>query len=157
MSEPRYFRLLDALAAAGHAPAGPGTSLAREIAADAFERARKAMKALPHDPTDDELHGVRIETKRARYAAELAEPVLGKAGARFLRRAKVVQDVIGEHQDACVAEARIRELAVSAAASAGAGRGQADRAPAARASGRRAPAAAPPGARSRRPAGGRSA
>jgi CHAD domain-containing protein len=76
------------------------------------------MKVLPQDPTDDELHAVRIETKRARYAAELAEPVLGKAGARFLRRAKVVQDVIGEHQDAFVAEARIRELAVSGGASA---------------------------------------
>ena len=97
---------------------GPGTASLEEIAADAFKRARKAMKALPQDPTDDELHAVRIETKRARYAAELAEPVLGKAGARFLRRAKVVQDVIGEHQDAFVAEARIRELAVSGGASA---------------------------------------
>jgi CHAD domain-containing protein len=44
--------------------------------------------------------------------------MLGKAGDRFLRRAKVVQDVIGEHQDACVAEERIRELAVSGGASA---------------------------------------
>ena len=44
--------------------------------------------------------------------------MLGKAGARLLRRAKIVQDVIGEHQDACVAEARIRELAVSGGASA---------------------------------------
>ncbi len=118
MSDPRYFQLLDTLAAAGHAPAGTGTASLEQIAADAFRRARRAMKALPHDPTDDELHAVRIETKRARYAAELAEPVLGKAGARLLRRAKAVQDVIGEHQDACVAEARIRELAVSGGASA---------------------------------------
>jgi CHAD domain-containing protein len=118
MSEPRYFQLLDGLAAAAHAPAGTGTASLEQIAADAFRRARRAMKALPPDPTDDELHAVRIETKRARYAAELAEPVLGKAGDRLLRRAKVVQDVIGEHQDACVAEARIRELAVSGGASA---------------------------------------
>jgi CHAD domain-containing protein len=118
MSEPRYFQLLDALAAAQHAPAGTGTAALEQIAADAYKRALRAMKALPPDPTDDELHGVRIETKRARYAAELAAPVLGKAGARFLRRAKVVQDVIGEHQDACVAEARMRELAVSGGASA---------------------------------------
>jgi CHAD domain-containing protein len=118
MSEPRYFQLLDALAAAAHAPAGTGTASLEQIAADAFKRARRAMKALPPDPADDELHAVRIETKRARYAAELAEPVLGKAGGRLLRRAKVVQDVIGEHQDACVAEARIRELAVSGGASA---------------------------------------
>ena len=62
MSEPRYFRLLYTLAAAGHAPAGPGTASLEEIGADAFKRARKAMKALPQDPTDDELHAVRIET-----------------------------------------------------------------------------------------------
>jgi CHAD domain-containing protein len=118
MSEPRYFQLLDSLAAAEHAPAGPNSVSLQQIAADAFRRARKAKKALPPDPTDDELHAVRIEVKRARYAAELAEPMLGKAGDRFLRRAKVVQDVIGEHQDACVAEERIRELAVSGGASA---------------------------------------
>ncbi len=74
------------------------------------------MKALPDDPTDDELHGVRIETKRARYAAELAEPSLKKKGARFVASAKEVQDVIGDHQDACVAEDRIRELAVAGGA-----------------------------------------
>jgi len=118
MSEPRYFKLLDTFAGAGHAPAGTSTASLEQIAADAFKGARKAMKALPEDPSDDELHTVRIETKRARYAAELAEPVLGKAGARFLGRAKVVQDVIGDHQDACVAEARIRELAVSGGVSA---------------------------------------
>jgi CHAD domain-containing protein len=118
MSEPRYFRLLDTLAAAAHAPAGAETASLAQIAADAFDRARRAKKALPPDPGDDELHAVRIQVKRARYAAELAEPVLGKAGARLLRRAKVVQDLIGEHQDACVAEARIRELAVSGGASA---------------------------------------
>jgi CHAD domain-containing protein len=118
MSEARYFQLLDSLAAAEHATAGPDSVSLQQIAADAFRRARKAKKALPPHPSDDELHAVRIEVKRARYAAELAEPTLGKAGARFLRRAKVVQDVIGEHQDACVAEARIRELAVSGGASA---------------------------------------
>jgi CHAD domain-containing protein len=118
MSEPRYFQLLDSLAAAERAPAGQGSASLQQIAADAFRRARKAKKALPPDPSDDELHAVRIEVKRARYAAELVEPALGKAGARLLRRAKVVQDVIGEHQDACVAEERIRELAVSGGASA---------------------------------------
>ena len=108
---------------------GRETGSLEEIAADAFKRARKAMKALPEDPTDDELHAVRIETKRARYAAELAEPVLGKAGARFLRRAKVVQDVIGEHQDAFVAEVahpRARRLGRGVRR---AGGRQADRAP----------------------------
>ena len=37
--------------------------------------------------------------------------MLKKPGSRFIARAKILQDVIGEHQDACVAEERIRALA----------------------------------------------
>jgi CHAD domain-containing protein len=111
MGTDRYFRLLDTLEGAADAP-GTGEAVPLdEIAAQAFARLRSAAGALPKRPTDEELHGVRIETKRARYAAELAEPVLKKAGTRFIDRAKILQDVIGEHQDACVAEARIRALA----------------------------------------------
>jgi CHAD domain-containing protein len=112
MSDERYFRLLDALEHADQAPTTDSTVSLPEIAAAAFGRLRKAVKALPKRPTDDQLHAVRIETKRARYAAELGEPVLKKAGTRFVKRAKILQDVIGEHQDAVVAEERIRELAL---------------------------------------------
>ena len=49
-----------------------------DIAAASSRRLRQAVKALPKRPTDDELHNVRIHTKRARYAAELASPELGK-------------------------------------------------------------------------------
>ena len=111
MGTARYFRILDTLEGAAKAPAGESETSLTEIAEAAFRRLRKAVKALPAKPTDDELHAVRIETKRARYAAELAAPALGKAGAKLLDRAKEVQDVIGEHQDAVVAEARIRDLA----------------------------------------------
>jgi CHAD domain-containing protein len=112
MSDERYFRLLDALERADQAPDTASTVSLPEIAAKAFGKLRKAAKALPKHPSDDELHRVRIETKRARYAAELGEPALKKAGTRFVTRAKVLQDVIGDHQDAVVAEERIRELAL---------------------------------------------
>jgi CHAD domain-containing protein len=112
MSSERYFRLLDSLKGAADAPAVESTTPLPEIASAAFARLRKAVKELPPRPADDELHRVRIKTKRARYAAELAEPELGKAGTRFIDRAKVVQDVIGDHQDACVAEDRLRALAL---------------------------------------------
>jgi CHAD domain-containing protein len=68
------------------------------------------VKALPPDPPDDELHAVRIRGKRARYAAELAEGAVGKPARRFVQDAKRFQDVVGEHQDAVVAEERIRDL-----------------------------------------------
>jgi len=113
MSDPRYFRLLDRLEHAPDVPGGNEAVSLEQIASRAFKRTRKAMKALPRNPSDEELHRVRIEVKRARYAGELAEPALGKAGGRFVRAAKDVQDVIGDHQDACVAEIRIRELVAS--------------------------------------------
>ena len=89
-------------------PSGADATL-DELAHRAFVRARKAVHKLPDEPADEELHAVRKKGKRARYAAELAgwqEPV---------RRAKKLQDVLGEHQDAVVAAERLRELAALAA------------------------------------------
>jgi CHAD domain-containing protein len=81
-----------------------GERLATAAAAD-YGRLRKAVKRLGNEPRDEELHRARIRAKRARYAAEAVggEP-------RFVARAKDVQDTLGEHQDAVVAEERIREL-----------------------------------------------
>jgi CHAD domain-containing protein len=61
-------------------------------------------------PTDAGLHVVRIKAKRARYAAELAASVADRLAERFIDRVKNLQDILGEHQDAVVAEARLREL-----------------------------------------------
>jgi CHAD domain-containing protein len=80
-----------------------------ELAGEAFARLSRAVRKLPDEPADEQLHAVRKKGKRARYAAELAgwkEPV---------RRAKKLQDVLGEHQDAVVASERLRELASAAA------------------------------------------
>jgi CHAD domain-containing protein len=110
MAGERWLALLDALEAAGEAPRVVADGSLAEIAAREFARLRKAVKALPADPPDDELHATRIRGKRARYAAELAEPAAGKAATRFIAAAKAFQDVVGEHQDAVVAEARLRAL-----------------------------------------------
>ena len=59
------------------APRSPGSAFARS--AESGEGACRAR------PTDDELHAVRIEAKRARYAAELAAPDLGKTGRQVRR------------------------------------------------------------------------
>ncbi len=80
------------------------------LAAREFGRLRKTAAKLGPDSSDDDLHRARILGKRARYAAELAEPELGKDGRRFVARAKALQDVLGAHQDAIVAEARLRGL-----------------------------------------------
>ena len=56
------------------------------------------------DPPDDALHAVRIKVKRARYAAEFAD------AQAYVKAAKSLQDVLGEHQDAVVADERLRAL-----------------------------------------------
>lgn len=53
---------------------------------------------------------MRIVVKRLRYATELAAPVGGKKARRATKRLAKVQAVLGEHNDNCVAEAKLRAL-----------------------------------------------
>jgi CHAD domain-containing protein len=80
------------------------------LAGLAFRDLRKAGKGLGPRPSDEELHKLRIKTKRARYVAELAAGTVGKRADRFVTRARALQDLVGAHQDAVVASARLREL-----------------------------------------------
>jgi CHAD domain-containing protein len=111
MAGSRYLALVDRLDAETKAPpAARGDRTLRDLAAREFRRLRKAMRALGAEPPDDELHAARIAVKRARYAAELAERSVGRGATAVIRDAKVLQDVLGHHQDAAVAEGRIRAL-----------------------------------------------
>jgi CHAD domain-containing protein len=111
MTEPRYLVLVERLDADTRAPpAARSRRTLRDLAAPEFRRLRKAMRALGAHPPDEELHAARIAVKRARYAAELAERSAGRGATAFIRAAKVLQDVLGDHQDASVAEGRIRAL-----------------------------------------------
>ena len=106
-----YFELLDDLEEAARAPRITEDVRLTELAAKAFRKLRKQAVKLNPGSADEELHEVRKTGKKARYAAELAEPVAGKPAARVVKQAKAFQDVIGEHQDAVVAEERLRALA----------------------------------------------
>ena len=53
---------------------------------------------------------MRKAVKRARYAAELAAAIGARGTGKYLKRAKIVQDVLGDHQDAVVAAAVLREV-----------------------------------------------
>jgi CHAD domain-containing protein len=71
----------------------------------------RAVDRLGKYPDEDALHKLRIALKRTRYAAELAPPT-GKAGRSFLAKAKSLQGLLGEHQDAIVAEQKLRALTI---------------------------------------------
>ena len=79
-----------------------------ELAKSAFKKLRKVIRHLGPSPNHTRFHEIRIKTKRARYAAELAEPTVGKAATRFIKNASTLQDVLGLHQDAIQAEAYVR-------------------------------------------------
>jgi CHAD domain-containing protein len=111
----RYLDLLGALERAAQAPVlHTEQEPLTQIAAREFRRLRKAMATIGPASSDEALHRARIKGKRARYAAELAEATMGKPATRLIARAKDFQDVIGEHQDAIVAETKIRELTAEA-------------------------------------------
>lgn len=115
LSSDRYYGLLDALEAA---VAGPrvrrGEVSLRKLARKEFKRLQGVAEQLGPDASDEAMHRARILGKRARYTAELAEPEVGKPARRFISRAKALQDVLGAHQDAIVAEARLRGLLAEA-------------------------------------------
>ena len=54
------------------------------------------------------LHSARKAGKRARYAAELATPVLGAKAEAIIAGRKDLQDILGEHQDSIVAASFLR-------------------------------------------------
>ena len=114
LNSARYRSLLGSLAEAANSalPDERGPELMDLVRAP-FDKLRRAVRALPEDPKDEQLHRLRILGKRLRYAAELARPVGGKQLRALLRATKEFQEVLGEHQDACVAEHEVRRLLIA--------------------------------------------
>ena len=92
---------------AAEVDAVPVERIARKVLADLVA----AVDRLGKHPDEEELHRLRIALKRTRYAVELAAPA-SKAGRRFVEDAKALQALLGEYQDAVVAEQRLRALVV---------------------------------------------
>jgi CHAD domain-containing protein len=115
----RYVDLLERLVAAAHAPATlpdadqPAASLLPGLASTPWRRLRSAVRQLPANPADPELHRIRILAKRARYAAEAVAPVAGSGAEAFGRAAAKLQTVLGEHQDSVTAQAWLRSAKVT--------------------------------------------
>jgi CHAD domain-containing protein len=123
LRSPRYLALLDALInAANEPPIRPkhakqanwrASRVAAEFVHRPWRRLTEAVSSLGDDPSDAALHNVRILAKRCRYAAEAIAPVVDEA-ARFATALADLQTVLGEHQDAVIAEAWLRKSAVTA-------------------------------------------
>jgi CHAD domain-containing protein len=112
----RYERLLDRLVAAARDPALRGaTDQPAEAAAPVVEapwsKLRRAVERAGGSSDPTLLHRVRIRAKRARYAAEAVAPACGGRAKTFAKLAAELQDVLGEHHDATVLAAWLRDVA----------------------------------------------
>ena len=115
LSSSRYLNLLGRMDEAFSEPRWAGRDVAVEAQARrAFAKLERAVDALEKSPSDEALHAVRVRVKRVRYAAELAEPLVGKPARRFIDRAREFQDIAGENQDAVVAEQKLRAVVEAA-------------------------------------------
>lgn len=101
VSSPRFRDLVDELdLLVKEASSSDGMLEARDVVRPRWRAMRDAVRRLDDPPSDEQLHDLRIETKRARYAAELFSPVSGKRGERFVARATRLQDALGAQHDA---------------------------------------------------------
>lgn len=104
----RFGTLVDRLVEGAAAPRSVdgGTANVAEAAgalmSRPWRRLARAAGRLGPQPEDADLHRVRIEVKRVRYAAEAFSPALGRRADRFAATARELQDLLGEHHDAVV-------------------------------------------------------
>ena len=107
----RYLNLLNHFEdSLNHLPFQPSPLTITELAKKAFHKVQDFVNTSDSLFRKSELHRTRRLLKRARYALELAEPLLGKRAKGFLRKAKQTQDLLGQHQDAVIAEQRLLAL-----------------------------------------------
>lgn len=122
LDDDRYLGLLDRLVAAATSP--PLVARADEDAVTAlpdlvrapWRHLAQAVADLPEEEDVEGLHQVRIRAKRCRYAAEAAQGVIGGPARRLAQAVAEVQGVLGDLNDATVAEAWLRQAASRSAA-----------------------------------------
>lgn len=113
----RYVELLELLVAAANAPALrstaelPAVTTLPALVREPWGLLEKRADALGKSPPDDALHDIRVRTKRVRYATEAVAPVLGHRARAFAAAAADLQEVLGDFNDAVVAEAWLRDWA----------------------------------------------
>lgn len=116
----RYRALLDALAAWVSDPpltdkAQASVSVLSKMVGKAERVVSRRLARATASRDVDLLHAARKAAKRARYAAELTEPVTDTKAARKLAgRYERLQDLLGEHQDSLVSADILRRLGAKA-------------------------------------------
>jgi len=82
-----------------------------ELVLARHDKVAKAAKRARRSGVVSDFHALRIRCKRLRYALEFSADVYGGRTARFVRELTVLQDELGEMQDAEVASLQLAALA----------------------------------------------
>ena len=123
MTSERYFTLLDTIDGwqAGLPFSDRRDRRARKsfpkVIQQEWRRVEKAVgdaEAADDAERPDLLHQVRKKSKRVRYAAEALEPVASVDTRAAAKRAKKVQEALGEHHDVLLAMQHVLHLAAAA-------------------------------------------
>jgi CHAD domain-containing protein len=88
----------------------PVTAAAPALISDRYRKWRKAAKRLDETSSPEAFHDLRKKGKRLRYTLEFVSEVYGKPVQKRIKLLKALQDDLGDHQDAVVAAAYLREL-----------------------------------------------
>ena len=69
-----------------------------------LKKAVKAVAELDVDSEPEALHAARKQVRRLRYGLDFLGALYGAPAKRLRKQAKLIQDHLGEHQDAIVAQ-----------------------------------------------------
>lgn len=113
----RHQQLVDDLMAAAIDPPVTDAAFTRcdrtllPLVARTWKRLVRSVDDLDDDGPSEPWHRARITAKRARYAAEAVTGIFGRDMDRLADRLADVTEVLGDHQDAHVAQGILREVA----------------------------------------------
>ena len=119
-SEPTR-RWLETLAQATSAESGgangaePAMIVMPERVRRRFRKLRKSVRKLRPRSSMEEYHLVRRRAKQLRYATECGAALFGKPADDLLKALRRLQDRLGSHQDACMAQERLAAIAADPA------------------------------------------
>src|SRR6516164_6230083 len=76
-----------------------------------FRKLRKSVRKLRPKSSMEDYHLVRRRAKQLRYATECGAVMFGKPADDLLKALRRLQDKLGAHQDACMAQNRLAAIA----------------------------------------------
>src|SRR5690606_687110 len=91
----------------------PAREVLPELVEQTFRKLERQVKELRLDGDAHDWHKARITAKRVRYAADALEDVFNGPAMRLDNAMSEITDVLGDHQDACIAQDVLKEIANS--------------------------------------------